>query len=215
MLNKSAIKTRRSIIDACLKMNELGINQGTSGNISVREGAGILITPASMPYDAMQPEDIVFVDQDGTADGRLRPSSEWRLHLGIMKAKPEVQAIAHAHPTYGTTIAIMGLGIPPIHYMIAVAGGSDIRCAPYATFGSEELSANAIAALQERKACLLAHHGVIATGTSLADALWLAVEVETLARQYHGALQLGQPPLLSEEEIRTVLSRMANYGYKD
>ncbi|TIW84736.1 MAG: class II aldolase, partial [Mesorhizobium sp.] len=179
---------RQAIIDACIEMNALGINQGTSGNISCRHGEGMLISPTSTPYDTLVPEDIVFMGWDGEVDGRLPPSSEWRFHLDIMKARPEVNAVVHAHPTYCTTIAIMGRKIPAIHYMVAVAGGNDIRCAPYATFGTAELSAHAVEALRGRKACLLAQHGMIAIGSSLAQAMWLAVEVETLARQYHGAL---------------------------
>ena len=206
---------RQAIIDACIQMNELGINQGTSGNISCRHGEGMLISPTSTPYDTLQPEDIVFMGWDGAVDGRLPPSSEWRFHLDIMKARPEVNAVVHAHPTYCTTIAIMGRKIPAIHYMVAVAGGSDIRCAPYATFGTAELSAHAVEALRDRKACLLAQHGMIAVGSSLAQAMWLAVEVETLARQYHGALQIGEPPILSDEEIENVIKRMASYGLRD
>ncbi|MDX8458881.1 L-fuculose-phosphate aldolase [Mesorhizobium humile] len=206
---------RQAIIDACIEMNALGINQGTSGNISCRHGEGMLISPTSTPYDMLQPEDIVFMGWDGEVDGRLPPSSEWRFHLDIMKARPEVNAVVHAHPIYCTTIAIMGRKIPAIHYMVAVAGGSDIRCAPYATFGTAELSAHAVEALRDRKACLLAQHGMIAVGSSLAQAMWLAVEVETLARQYHGALQIGEPPILSDEEIENVIKRMASYGLRE
>lgn len=206
---------RQAIIDACIEMNALGINQGTSGNISCRHGEGMLISPTSTPYDTLVPEDIVFMGWDGEVDGRLPPSSEWRFHLDIMKARPEVNAVVHAHPTYCTTIAIMGRKIPAIHYMVAVAGGNDIRCAPYATFGTAELSAHAVEALRGRKACLLAQHGMIAIGSSLAQAMWLAVEVETLARQYHGALQIGEPPILSDEEIENVIKRMASYGLRD
>ncbi|MBZ9813535.1 L-fuculose-phosphate aldolase [Mesorhizobium sp. CA7] len=211
----SDLEARRAIIDACIEMNALGINQGTSGNISRRHGEGMLISPTSTPYDTLQPEDIVLMGWDGEVDGRLPPSSEWRFHLDIMKARPEVNAVVHAHPTYCTTIAIMGRKIPAIHYMVAVAGGSDIRCAPYATFGTAELSAHAVEALRDRKACLLAQHGMIAVGSSLAQAMWLAVEVETLARQYHGALQIGEPPILSDEEIENVIKRMASYGLRD
>jgi L-fuculose-phosphate aldolase len=203
---------RQSIIDACLRMNQSGINQGTSGNISLRHEAGMLITPTSVPYEAMQPEQIVFMGLDGSFDPTQRPSSEWRFHLDILRARAEVNAVVHAHPPYATTLAIMGLEIPPIHYMIAVAGGSTIRCAPYATFGTQELSQYAVSALAGRQACLLAHHGMIAIGPSLSKAMWLAVEVETLARQYHGCLQIGTPPLLSEAEINIVLAKIAGYG---
>ena len=203
---------RQSIIDACLRMTQLGINQGTSGNISLRHDDGMLITPTSVPYETMQPEQIVFMGLDGSFDSRQRPSSEWRFHLDILKARPEVNAVVHAHPPYATTLAIMGLEIPPIHYMIAVAGGDSIRCAPYATYGTAELSQHAVSALEDRFACLLAHHGMIAIGPSLSKAMWLAVEVETLARQYHGCLQIGTPPLLSKAEIKKVLGKIAGYG---
>ncbi|MFL9884119.1 L-fuculose-phosphate aldolase [Paraburkholderia agricolaris] len=214
-MNHNDIQKRQAIIDACRRMNALGINQGTSGNISVREPDGMLITPTSMPYDAMTPEDIVYMTLDGECQGTRQPSSEWRFHLDILLARPDVNAVVHAHPPYSTSLSILEQRIPPIHYMVAVAGGSDIRCAPYATFGTDELSANAVAALQDRKACLLAHHGMIATGTSLEKAMWLAVEVETLARQYLTCLQITEPPLLSEQEIERVISRMANYGHQD
>ena len=206
---------RQSIIEACLQMNLLGINQGTSGNISLRHEDGMLITPTSTPYEAMQPEQIVFMNLEGPLDATQRPSSEWRFHRDIFKARPEVNAVVHAHPPYATILAIMGLSIPPVHYMIACAGGDTIRCSPYATFGTEELSQHAVAALEGRSACLLAHHGMIAIGPSLAKAMWLAVEVETLARQYHGCLQIGEPPLLSKAEIENVRARMAGYGPAD
>jgi L-fuculose-phosphate aldolase len=203
---------RQSIINACLQMNQLGINQGTSGNISLRHEDGMLITPTSTPYEAMQPDDIVFMNLDGAFDAKQRPSSEWRFHRDILKARPEVNGVVHAHPPYATILAIMGLSIPPIHYMIACAGGDTIRCSPYATFGTQELSQHAVTALEGRSACLLAHHGMIAIGPSLAKAMWLAVEVETLALQYHGCLQIGTPPLLSKAEIENVRGRMAGYG---
>ncbi len=206
---------RQSICDACREMNRLGINQGTSGNISLRHKDGMLITPTSTPYDTMSAEDIVFMKLDGAMDAKHRPSSEWRFHRDILKSRPDVNAVVHAHPPYATIIAIMGRDIPPVHYMVACAGGENIRCAPYATFGTEELSRRAVTALQGRSACLLAHHGMIAVGPSLAKAMWLAVEVETLARQYHGCLQIGTPPLLSKAEIEKVRARMAGYGHAD
>jgi L-fuculose-phosphate aldolase len=211
---KTELAKRKAIIASCLEMNRLGINQGTSGNISVRHEDGLLITPTSLPYEDLAPEDIVRLSADGTPEGRHRPSSEWRFHRDILRDRPDVNAVVHAHPTYSTILAIMGLEIPPIHYMIAVAGGAMIRCAPYAIFGSEELSRNAVAALDGRQACLLAHHGAIAVGPSLAKAMWLAVEVETLARQYHGCLQIGKPPLLSEAEIEAVTAKLGTYGHQ-
>ena len=215
MPTKDDREKRQSIIDACLRMNTLGINQGTSGNISLRHGEGMLVTPTSTPYEAMKPEQIVYMHLDGNHDPAQRPSSEWRFHRDILKARPEVQAIVHTHPPYSTMLAIMGMEIPPVHYMVAVAGGDTIRCAPYATFGTQELSEHAVRALEGRLACLLEHHGMIAIGPSLPKAMWLAVEVETLARQYHGCLQIGTPPLLSKEEIEKVRVRMAGYGHAD
>jgi L-fuculose-phosphate aldolase len=215
MSTESDRAKRQSIIDACRRMNELGINQGTSGNISLRHKDGMLITPTSTPYDMMKPGQIVFMKADGSIAEKHRPSSEWRFHRDILKARPEMNAVVHAHPPYATMLAIMGMAIPPIHYMIACAGGDTIRCAPYATFGTEELSRQAVTALENRSACLLAHHGMIAIGPSLSKAMWLAVEVETLARQYHGCLQIGKPPLLSSEEIEKVRTRMAGYGPPD
>jgi L-fuculose-phosphate aldolase len=203
---------RQAIIDACRRMNALGINQGTSGNISVRHGDGLLITPTSVPYEAMTPDQIVFMEMNGSHAVDQRPSSEWRFHLDIMRSRNEVEAVVHAHPTYCTILAIMGLEIPSIHYMIAVAGGDSIRCSPYATYGTPELSQHALTALEGRFACLLGHHGMIAIGSSLPKAMWLAVEVETLARQYHGCLQIGQPPLLPKDEIERVRVKMAGYG---
>jgi L-fuculose-phosphate aldolase len=172
----------------------------------------MLITPTSTPYEAMKPAQIVLMNLEGSFDAKQRPSSEWRFHRDILKARPDVNAVVHAHPPYATILAIMGLSIPPIHYMIACAGGDTIRCSPYATFGTQELSQHAVTALEGRSACLLAHHGMIAIGPSLAKAMWLAVEVETLARQYHGCLQIGTPPLLSKAEIENVRTRMAGYG---
>src|SRR6201985_3784460 len=206
---------RQSIIDACLRMNELGINQGTSGNISLRHEDGMLITPTSVPYEEMEPEQIVHMKLDGSFDPRQRPSSECRFHLDILRARPEVNAVVHAHPPYATILAIMGREIPAVHYMIACAGGDTIRCAPYATFGTEELSRHAVAALNDRSACLLAHHGMIAVGPSLAKTMWVVVGVEPLARQYHGCLQIGTPPHLSKAEIENVRTRIAGYGIGD
>lgn len=210
--SKAATARRQSIIDACLEMNRLGINQGTSGNISLREGDGMIITPTSMPYAKMRPDDLVEMNLNGAVVGDGRPSTEWRFHLDILRARPEVNAIVHAHPTYCTTLAIMEREIPAIHYMVAAAGGDTIRCAPYATFGTQELSDHAVAALEGRKACLLAHHGVIVVGDDLEQAMWLIVEVETLARQYVNCLQIGDPPILPSDEVANVANRIANYG---
>ncbi|MFC4353242.1 L-fuculose-phosphate aldolase [Fodinicurvata halophila] len=203
---------RAAIIQACLEMNRLGLNQGTSGNISLRWQDGLLITPSGLPYERMQPEDVVFLDREGQPHGRYKPSSEWRFHRDILQARPDTGAVVHVHSTYATILAILGREIPAIHYMIAAAGGPNIRCAPYATFGTEGLSHNALQALEGRSACLLANHGMIAVGASLEKALWLAVEVETLACQYHGCLQVGEPVILSDEEIARVVEKFRSYG---
>ncbi len=205
---------RKEIIDNGLKLNTTGLNQGTSGNLSVRSGDGFLITPSGIPYEQLQPQDIVYMSMDGSYKHDLAPSSEWRFHRDILRDKPDVNAVVHAHPTYCTTLAILGKEIPAIHYMIAAAGGNSIRCARYETYGTEELSRAALAALQGRAACLLANHGMIATGPSLAKSMWLAVEVETLAQQYCNALQLGEPNILSDEEIDRVIEKFKNYGIK-
>jgi L-fuculose-phosphate aldolase len=214
-IGKAERAAREAIVATCREMNRLGINQGTSGNVSLRHGGLILITPTSLPYDEMEAADIVRLGPDGTSEGRHRPSSEWRFHRDIMAARPEVGAIVHAHPTYSTILAIMGRAIPAVHYMIAAAGGPTIRVAPYALYGTEELSRHAVAALADRQACLLDHHGAIAVAGTLRRALWLLVEVENLARQYHGCLQIGTPPLLSDAQIAEVQAKMGGYGVRD
>lgn len=204
---------REQIVVASRSMNAKGINQGTSGNISVRMGDDILITPTSLDYEVMQPEDIVKMRADGSAEGRFKQSSEWPFHRDIMASRPDFNAVVHAHPTHATALAIMGRGIPAIHYMIAVFGGPDIRCSPYATYGSDELSRHAVTAIEGRKACLMGHHGVIVGGDSLKQAMWLAEELETLARQYVICLQLGEPPLLPDAEIENVIRKIkGGYG---
>jgi len=205
-------RLRRDIVDRCRELNTSGLNQGTSGNISARCGEGLLISPSGVPYEHLTPEMVVPMDMEGTWEGRLRPSSEWRFHRDILRSRPEVGAVVHAHPPYATALAIRRLDIPAVHYMVAVAGGDSIRCAPYATFGTEELSRVALEALEGRSACLLANHGIIATGRTLGHAMWLAVEVETLARQYVLALQIGGPVLLDEAEMKEVFQRFASYA---
>jgi L-fuculose-phosphate aldolase len=211
----SELDKRNAIIEHCRKMNSSGLNQGTSGNVSIRHGDGMLISPASRPYDTMTPDDIVFVAFNGAVEGRWNPSSEWRFHHDILIARPEAEAVIHAHPNYCTVLAIHSKEIPAIHYMLAVFGGPNIRVAPYAIYGSQELSDFAVAALQDRTACLLAHHGMIAIGSSIEQAFWMANELETLARQYHGALQIGEPPLLSDQQIQDVIDKIAGYGLSD
>lgn len=203
---------RQQVIAAALRMNELRINRGKSGNVSARVTGGFLVTPTGLAYEAMQPKDIVAMTPDGEARGSRTPSSEWRFHRDIYVARPEVAGIVHAHSPFATTLACLGRGIPAFHYMVAVAGGPDIRCAPYATFGTQELSDHALAALEGRRACMLANHGMIAVGDSPAGALALAVEVEALAEQYWRALQIGEPDILPEAEMARVLEKFRTYG---
>ncbi len=208
---------RHDVITTALKMNALGINHGKAGNVSTRTETGYLITPTGIHYDKLKPEDIVAMalddSPDGTYEGAILPSSEWRFHRDIYAARPDVGAIVHTHSVYATTLAVLGKNIPAFHYMIAAAGGTDIRCAPYATFGTQALSDYALAALEGRRACLLAQHGVIACGTNLEQALTLAVEVEALAKMYLEALNTGEPiPLLDAAEMAIVLAKFRTYG---
>ena len=208
---------RQSIIDACLRMNADGLNQGASGNISARSGDRMLITPSATAYEAMTPEMIASMPLDGGGawEGPLKPSSEWRFHLDILNARPDAGAVVHAHPIYCTTLAIARKPIPAVHYMIAAFGGADIRCAGYAPFGTAALSRLALTALEGRAACLLANHGSIAVGPSLAKAMWLAAELEALARQYFNVLQIGGGVILSDGEIAEAIAAFDGYGLQD
>lgn len=217
----SDLDLREQLVDCARRMQASGINQGTSGNLSARIPGGMLITPSSLPYEQMQPSDLVALDLKGEplfipADGRpqRRPSSEWRLHADVLASRPEVQAVLHCHSIHATALACHGRDIPPFHYMTAVAGGHDIRCAPYATFGTQELSDGVVQALEGRLACLMAQHGQVAVGPTLDKALALAVEVETLARIYLQALALGEPPLLSGEQMEQVRHQFRTLLYR-
>ncbi len=217
-MTKAEKELRQEIINQCLWMNASGLNQGTSGNISARYKDAMLITPSGIPYDQLKPEMMASMPLEGeygSWEGPLKPSTEWRFHLDIMKARDDVNSVVHTHSTFATSIAITGREIPACHYMIAAAGGPTIRCAPYARFGTEALSQNALDALEGRTGCLLANHGVIATGSSLAKAMWLAVEIETLAKQYFYSALLGGANILTDEQIDETLKGMANYGLQD
>lgn len=211
------LQLRTEIIDLCRWMNASGLNQGTSGNISARHANVMLITPSATPYDKLRPEMIAAMPIDGNGEwrGPLKPSTEWRFHLDIMRTRPEVNGIVHTHSTCATALSITRRPIPACHYMIAAFGGNDVRCAGYARYGTQALSSLVLAALHGRNSCLLANHGAIATGPSLAKAMWLAVELETIARQYHLALQIGGPVLLSDAEIEEVREGFASYGLQD
>ncbi len=205
----------REIIDTCLEMTRLGLNQGTAGNVSVRYQGGMLITPTGTPYDCLTAENIVFVDSDGQFEGGKIPSSEWRFHLAVYQARPDANAVVHNHAVHCTALSILNRPIPAIHYMIAVAGGNSVPCAPYATFGTQKLSEYVYQAMQDRKATLLQHHGLIACEENLQKALWLAHEVEVLARLYLTTLAIVDPvPVLPDEEIAIVLEKFKTYGLR-
>jgi L-fuculose-phosphate aldolase len=208
--------TRQAVVDTARALNARGLNQGTSGNVSARVAGGLLLTPSGMPYEQLTAADVVGMGWDGGWHCPLsprKPTTEWRIHRDVLAAKPEVGAVVHAHSPWATALSCLDRGIPPFHYMVAVAGGTDIPCAAYATFGTQALSDTALAALDGRRACLLANHGQLALGPSLAKALALAVEVETLAAQYMRALQVAEPTRLSEAEMARVHERMRGYGH--
>jgi L-fuculose-phosphate aldolase len=207
---------RQELIDTAREMNRSGLNSGTSGNLSVRSGEGMLITPSGLPYDQLQTADIVYVEDRGEAqphiDGDRKPSSEWRIHRDVYRARPDALAILHAHPVHSTALACLRQPLPAFHYMVAVAGGRDIRCADYATFGSQALSDHVLEALEGRRACLMANHGVLAIANDLAGALALAQEVEQLARSYLQCLAAGEPVILDDAEMDHVLEKFKSYG---
>ena len=203
---------REAVIATCLQMNEEGINQGTSGNVSVRTDAGFLVTASGVPYHRMKPEHVVEMDFDGGYVGDYLPSTEWRMHMDILKHRPEAGAVVHTHSIHATALSCLRKDIPPFHYMIGIAGGTTLRCADYAEYGTQELSDVMLKAMEDRQACLLANHGQIAFGDTLAKALWRAGEVETICHQYWAALQAGKPVLLSDQQMSTVLARFKTYG---
>ncbi len=217
-IGKTERAIREAIVEACREMNAAGLNQGTSGNVSARFRKRMLITPSATPYAEMEPEMIAEMPIHGDRGawrGPAKPSTEWRFHLDILRARPEAGAVIHAHPPYATALAMCRKGIPAAHYMVAAFGGADVRCSDYATFGTAELSEAALRALDGRAACLLANHGIIAVGPTLKKAMWLAVELETLARQYVISLGLGGPVILGAGEIAETMRAFAGYGLKD
>lgn len=205
-------KARQAMVDAAQGLSQQGLNRGTSGNIGCRLERTFLVTPSGIPAEDLLPDLMIEMDFEGTVLGPGKPSSEWRIHRDILAARSEVGAVVHTHSRYATTLACLHLEIPPFHYMIAAAGGDSVRCAPYALFGSQQLSDLALQALADRKACLLGNHGMLAVGASLRSALALAVELESLCEQYWSALQLGQPRLLTPSQMQEVMERFKTYG---
>jgi L-fuculose-phosphate aldolase len=189
-----------------------GLYAGTSGNVSLRAGAGILITPTAVPCDDLDAASIVELTLDGAARGPLAPSSEWRIHCDVYRRRPEMGAVVHTHSTFATAYSSLRRPLPAFHYMIAKAGGTEIRCARYATYGTAALSRNALVALRGVRACLLANHGLLALGADLLAARALAEEIEALAAQYAAARAMGKPVILPEREMRAVRSKFARYG---
>ena len=212
-------KARNDIVAACREMLANGLNQGTSGNVSIRVGNRMLISPSATPCDAMRPEMIASMDLSGGMedrwDGPAAPSTEWRFHWKLLKERPDITALVHAHPPHCTALAMLRQPIPACHYMVAAFGGADVRCAPYHTFGTPELARAVVTAMADRWACLMANHGMVAGGLGIRKAMWRAVELETLAQQYLLASQLGKPAILSKEDIDETLALFAGYGVKD
>jgi L-fuculose-phosphate aldolase len=214
----SAAALAATVLATARAMNASGINRGSAGNVSARCAPGdgsFLVTPTGMAYAACAADDMVKVGADGKASGRRKPSSEWRFHRDIYAARPEAGAVVHTHSPFATALACQEQGIPAFHYMVARFGGADVRCAGYATFGTQELSDAIIRAMEGRNACLMAHHGMVVFGRDCEQALALAVELETLCEQYWRVLQLGAPKLLSDEEMQRVLVKFAGYGQQD
>lgn len=205
--------TPAMVVATARRMVALGLSHGTTGNVSVRIPSGLLITPSAVPYASMTARDVVRLAADGTpVRGTRRPSSEWRIHRDIYAARPDAGAVVHAHPPYSTTIACLRRDLPAVHYGIAAAGGAPVRCAPYATFGTAGLSAAAVQALEGRKACLLANHGLVALGADADEALHVAEEVERVAELYWRTLAAGTPVFLDEAEMERVADRFRDYG---
>ena len=203
--------SREALLNSALALQTLGLNQGTSGNASIRQGDNFLITPSGMAINEMSANSIVEMSMRGEAISVGKPSSEWRFHRDIYQARPEVGAVIHTHSMFATTLACLRKDIPPFHYMIAVVGGDTIRCADYALFGTQALSDSAIKALKDRRACLLANHGMIAVGKTLKQAQEVAKEVETLCEQYWRAMQIGEPHILSPQEMQDVFEQFKDY----
>lgn len=205
-------RAREGVVAAARDLDALGLNRGTSGNVSCRFRDGLLITPSGVPTRDLTAESIVPMAFDGTFPAGVKPSSEWRFHRDILAARPEAGAVVHAHPVYCTAFAMCGREIPAVHYMIAAFGGPSVRCAPYAPYGTEALSGLALEALEGRSCCLLANHGMIAAGADLTRAVWLAQELETLCHQYAVALRVGTPQILSDAQIGETVERFRGYG---
>jgi L-fuculose-phosphate aldolase len=202
---------RAALLQTSRRMVEQGLNRGTAGNASVRCGDNLLITPSALLVSEMSEQDMVLLAADGKVLQGGKPSSEWRFHCDIIKARSDVGAVLHMHSPYATTIACLRRNVPAVHYMVALAGGSDIRCTQYSVFGEQELSDHALEALQGRRACLLGNHGMIALGRDLDEALAVAGEVEFLCEIYWRTLQVGAPHILTSQQMHDVQEKFVEY----
>lgn len=207
---------RQAIIDACRWMNDTGLNQGTSGNISVRLAEGVLVTPSGVPYAGMTPDMLQVIPHDGAprVTGPLKPTTEWRFHQAVLAARPDMTAVVHAHPAYATAVAVQRRTIPACHYMVGAFGGTDVPLVGYALFGSEALSTALARAMADRTGCLMANHGAITLGETLDKALWRMGELEHLARVYLLSMTNGAPTILSDAEMAEVLVAFESYGLR-
>jgi L-fuculose-phosphate aldolase len=203
---------RTAMLAALRQLDTAGLNRGSTGNLSHRCGEGMLITPTGMGADDIAPEDLVWLGFDGTRRGRLKPSSEWHFHQALYRTRPELHAIVHTHATFATALACLRRELPAFHYMVAVAGGDSVRCAPYRLFGTEALSDAVVEAMHERKACLLATHGIVSAGATLREAMKVMTEIESLCQTYLAALAVGEPALLSGAEMAAVIEKFRGYG---
>ena len=209
-------EARQQLVDAMRTLDARGLNRGTSGNLSVRYASGMFVTPSGVTPDRLTPDLMVFVDGDGcVAEGSARPSSEWRMHMGLYQRRADANAIVHCHARHSTILACAHREIPPLHYMVAVSGGASVPVAPYATFGSEELAEGVAKTLDGRFACLMANHGLIALGPKLAVAMAIAEEIEEQAAVYCGTLAIGGPKLLDATEMNLILTAFGQYGQRE
>ena len=202
---------RQAVIAAVQRLDALGMNRGSTGNVSARSGEGMLITPTGMGAE-VRPQDLVWMGWDGTVRGNWKPSSEWHFHLAVYRARNDVQAVVHTHSTHAAALACLRRPLPAFHYMVAVAGGSDVPLVPYFTFGTTALSDGVVHALKERDACLLANHGLVAVGTTVAQAMKVVQEIESLCEVYLKALAVGEPAVLSDDEMAVVINKFRSYG---
>ncbi|MCF8527518.1 MAG: class II aldolase/adducin family protein [Candidatus Nanopelagicales bacterium] len=206
------MSVEQALVDASVRLEAEGLNAGTSGNVSVRVDGGLLVTPSAVPPSRLTADALVRLAMDGSVVSPGVPTSEWRIHRDIYAVRPDAGAIVHTHSTYATALASLREDLPSFHYQVAKAGGPSIRCAPYATYGTQELSDNVATALMDRRACLMSNHGMLALGSDLDAALALAIEVEVLCRQFLIARAAGTPVLLSDEQMAQAADKFSRYG---